>query len=159
MVSETEKNEVFRWMDETKAGSISAAQLKLALRSVGVVASDKELSAAVKAGPANLETFGKTAESFAAKRQVITNKDGQAALMVELKKSFERMDKRKKGVISTETLKEILMKDGEGLSEAEFSRLFVNSVIAKQVAHHHPEGVNFDNFVKMLFGRAVELHH
>jgi Ca2+-binding EF-hand superfamily protein len=151
-IAEKSRREMFDYMDWDKDGKLSVDDFKFAVRAVGIVASEAEIEPfckdASKAGGIGFDNYSKLIDRYVEKQRVIINEQCQIELLRDLRVAFDRMDKRKKGLVPIDDLKKYLTTLGEKITEKEFDEVF-----------SHRKGkedqVNFEQFFKIVMGRST----
>ena len=152
MVLEVATREMFDYMDLDKDGKLSFEEFERAVRSLGVVAPESELSA-FKAGGVSFDTYSKFVENFNSQQRVIIHEAHQLQVLKDLRLAFDRMDSQKKGWIHIDELRKILTTMGDKLSEEEFKRGFFHHPLPVNKGNENK--INFEQFYKICIGKST----
>lgn len=152
VVSEKARKDMFNYMDADKDGKLSIPDFKFTARAVGIVASEYDFELFCKSVGTDTITYdqySKMIDTFIAKKRFIINEECQLQLLKELRAAFDRMDKRKKGLVPIADIKAFLTSLGETLTEKEVDEVF----------RHRPKSVGnevtFEQFFKIVIGRST----
>lgn len=159
MIKDKAKWEAFIYNDWNGDRKMQPDELRFALRTLGIVISEAEVNDFIKAGGGKknttFEEFSALVDKYVERQRVVTEPDAYLKIMKDLRTAFDVMDKRKTGKISVAQLRAILTTRGEAITGAEFERIF-NSSAAKK-ANVAEEGLNFEQFYKLLVGKSMYL--
>lgn len=152
VVSEKARKDMFNYMDADKDGKLSIPDFKFTARAVGIVASEYDFELFCKGvgkDTITYDQYSKMIDDFIAKKRFIINEECQLQLLKELRKAFDRMDKRKKGLVPIADIKTFLTTLGETLTASEFDEVF----------RHRPKSVGnevtFEQFFKIVIGKST----
>jgi Ca2+-binding EF-hand superfamily protein len=155
-VAERSRKEAFEYMDEDKDGKLSLSDFKFAIRAIGVVIPESEIVQYFKmkslGGLITFEHYSKLVDSYIAQHRMIMNEDCQLALLKELRVAFDRMDRRRKGLVLIEDVRKYLMTMGEKLTESEFNEVFMENRLVKTKGLKE---LNFEQFFKIAIGSST----
>ena len=147
---------MFNYVDEDKDGKLSLEDFKFATRAVGVVIPDSEFETYFKTkslgGLISFDHYSKLVDSYISQQRLILNEDCQLALLKELRVAFDRLDRRRKGLVLIDDVKKYLMTMGEKLSEKEFNEVVLNN---RMVRSKGLKELNFEQFFKLVIGNST----
>ena len=155
MVSEKAKQEAFEYNDWNGDRTLQQDELKFALRTLGIVISDAQIADFSKNRSVTFEQFSALVDKYVERQLVVTEPDAYLKILKDMRVAFDRLDKKKSGKISLAQLKTVLTSKGEVLTSEEFAKIFTSSAAKK--AHVAEEGLNFEQFYKLLVGKSMYL--
>ena len=152
---EKSRKEMFHYLDFDRAGKLSQADFKFAVRAVGVVIAESEIDLYFKmmnsGGFIAYDPYSKLIDTYLKKQKVIMNEECQLSLLKELRVAFDRMDRRKKGLVLLEDVRKYLTTLGEKISEQEFKEVFIRHVVKSKGLKE----LNFEQFFKIVIGMST----
>jgi Ca2+-binding EF-hand superfamily protein len=150
-----DRQEIFVVADSNMDGVLQFDELKLALRSSGVIVKDSELESLRSKCPMGFSQFEHLLDTYQ-EQGAIFSETNDLTLLKDLKLAFDRLDSKHKGSLSVEELRALLTTIGEPVSVADFDQVFVHSVRAKRDASKTlTHGLTFEQFYKFITAKPV----
>ncbi len=138
-----EFKEAFNLFDKNGDGSISAAELRSVMQSLGHTPTDTELKDMMH----EIDTDGNGIIEFNEFLTLMTRQAGGSDPEGEYREAFKVFDKNNDGLISSAELKAVMQQIGETLSDTDISEMI-------QEADKDGDGqINYQEFVNMMKGK------
>lgn len=155
MISDKAKWEAFILNDSNGDRTMQLEELRFAMRTLGIVISEREIKEFGDNRNISFEEFSAFVDKYVKRQLVVTEPESYLKIMKDMRVAFDRLDKKKTGKLTLEQLRGVLTTKGEVLTGEEFDKIFTSAAAKKaQIAE---EGINFEQFYKLLIGKSMYL--